>query len=235
MLEMRSVCERCHAPLSPDGPAFICSYECTFCRACTAALGRCPNCGGELLPRPRRVPKKQAPAPRDAAESGAAAQAPSLHARAATGADLAAIAAIYNQGIEDRTATFETRPRAPEDIASWLTGRHPVVVVEEAGSVIAFASTSEYRPRACYADIAEFSVYVGRASRGRGAGRLALGALFERARESGLRKLVSRVFVDNLPSRNLLAALGFREVGTYEKHGLLDGAFRDVVIVEKLL
>ena len=54
-LEMRPVCERCGAALSADGPARICSFECTFCVACTEAMkGVCPNCGGELVPRPRR-------------------------------------------------------------------------------------------------------------------------------------------------------------------------------------
>ncbi|MFI1046528.1 DUF1272 domain-containing protein [Streptomyces griseoruber] len=56
-LEMRERCERCTtAALPPDGPALICSYECTFCRPCGAALGGvCPNCGGELVARPRRA------------------------------------------------------------------------------------------------------------------------------------------------------------------------------------
>ena len=55
MLEMRPSCERCGVALPPDGDARICSYECTFCPACTGEMGQCPNCGGELLPRPRRV------------------------------------------------------------------------------------------------------------------------------------------------------------------------------------
>jgi hypothetical protein len=56
-LEMRAECERCGAAVAPDGEAVICSYECTFCRSCGDALGRvCPNCGGELVPRPRRQP-----------------------------------------------------------------------------------------------------------------------------------------------------------------------------------
>src|SRR5919198_559896 len=55
MLEMRSVCERCSAPLELDSEAFICSYECTWCRQCAADLSHvCPNCGGELVRRPRR-------------------------------------------------------------------------------------------------------------------------------------------------------------------------------------
>ena len=52
---MRTVCEKCHAVLAPDGDAYICSYECTFCEACTSAMAAvCPNCGGELVRRPRR-------------------------------------------------------------------------------------------------------------------------------------------------------------------------------------
>ena len=54
-LEMRTVCEKCGASLSPDGKAFICSYECTFCPSCTETMEqKCPNCGGELVTRPRR-------------------------------------------------------------------------------------------------------------------------------------------------------------------------------------
>jgi hypothetical protein len=54
-LEMRTECERCRTPLSSDGPARICSYECTFCVECADQLdARCPNCGGELVARPRR-------------------------------------------------------------------------------------------------------------------------------------------------------------------------------------
>ncbi len=55
-LEMRSVCERCGSELTNDGAAFICSYECTFCESCASAMSHtCPNCGGELVGRPRRL------------------------------------------------------------------------------------------------------------------------------------------------------------------------------------
>lgn len=54
-LEMRTACERCGAGLTPEAAAFICSYECTFCPACTESMRHvCPNCGGELVARPRR-------------------------------------------------------------------------------------------------------------------------------------------------------------------------------------
>ena len=158
-----------------------------------------------------------------------------MDTRKATREDSVEIARIYNQGIEDRVATFETQPRTPEDIHAWFDGTHPVIIVEERGAIQAFASTSTYRPRACYNGIAEFSVYVDRAARGRGAGRTAMEALLVAAADAGFWKLVSRVFTDNTASLALLRAVGFREVGVYEKHAQLDGVWRDVVIVERLI
>ena len=158
-----------------------------------------------------------------------------MKTRRATPQDAPAIARIYNQGIEERLATFETQPRSSEEVEAWLGKPYPVVVVEENGQVIAFATASEYRPRACYAGVAEFSVYVARDRRGVGAGRLAVAALIEALEEAGFLKLLSRVFPENVASRRLLKSLGFREVGTYEKHGQLDGVWKNVVIVERLI
>ena len=155
--------------------------------------------------------------------------------RPATPADAAAIAKIYNQGIEDRIATFETRPRTPEEITRWFDGVHPIVVAEEAGQVAGFASTSSYRPRDCYSKTVEFSVYVGRDHRGRRVGRQALGALIEESRKAGLHKLVSRIFPENVASRAACRAAGFREVGVYKEHGQLEGEWKDCVIVERLV
>ncbi len=68
-----------------------------------------------------------------------------------------------------------------------------------------------------------------------GAGRVALLALIDAAEAAGIWKLVSRVFIENTASRKLIGSLGFREVGIYEKHGKLDGTWRDVIIVERLI
>jgi L-amino acid N-acyltransferase YncA len=159
-----------------------------------------------------------------------------IQARPARVSDAPAIAAIYNQGIEDRVATFETEPRSPQQIVRWFDSLRPIVVAEDTdGTVVAFASSSAYRDRPCYAGIAEFSVYVRRDWRGRGAGQVALAALIEVAGAAGLWKLVSRVFPENAASRALLRRMGFREVGFYQRHGQLDGIWRDCVIVERLL
>ena len=158
-----------------------------------------------------------------------------MHSRAAGACDAEAIARIYNQGIEERIATFETRPRAAGEVRDWFDNGHPIVVVEDGGTVISFANTSAYSPRECYSGVAEFSVYTAGEARGRGAGALAMEALISAAEEAGFWKLTSRVFVENEPSRKLLLSLGFREVGVHDKHARLDGVWRDVVIVERLI
>lgn len=145
------------------------------------------------------------------------------------------IARIYNQGVEERIATFEPRLRTAVDVLAWFDRAHPIVVVEEADTVVAFAATSGYRPRECYQGVAEFSVYVSREACGRGAGRLAMESLIVAAERVGYWKLVSRVFVENSASSKLIRSVGFREVGVYKKHARLDGMWRDVVIVERLL
>jgi L-amino acid N-acyltransferase YncA len=161
----------------------------------------------------------------------------SLRVRAAEQEDAAAVAEIYNQGIEDRVATFETEPRSPAQVRAALagSGRLPAVVAEREAEVVAFAWTSTYRPRPCYDGVAEFSVYVRRDARGSGAGRAALAGLLDACEAAGFSKLVSRIFPENAASRALCRSLGFREVGTYVRHGRLDGAWRDCVVVEKLI
>jgi len=157
-------------------------------------------------------------------------------ARAAHINDAPAIAEIYNEGIADRIATFETEWRSAEQVYRWFDDHHPIVVVEDDdGAVVAFASTSTYRDRACYAGIAEFSVYVARRHRGAGVGRVAMMALIDAATTAGFWKLVSRIFPENTASLALMARVGFHQVGTYQRHGKLDGQWRDCVIVERLL
>ena len=161
-----------------------------------------------------------------------------LRARSAELRDAVAIAEIYNQGIDERVATFETEHRTADSVQGLLgarAGRYPAVVVEDERRVLGFAWSSEYRPREAYAGVAEFSVYVARDARGRGVGRLSLEALIREAERRGFWKLVSRIFPENLASRRLCAALGFREVGVYRRHGQLDGHWMDCVVVERLL
>ncbi len=149
--------------------------------------------------------------------------------------DLGAMANIYNQGIEERIATFESDEKSTKDIEHWLNSGFPVVVALQDGEVVAFAASFPYSARVCYRGIGEFSVYVNRESRGSGIGTTVMEALIREAKKHGIWKLVSRVFVENASSRKMLRNLGFREVGIYEKHAQLDKVWKDVVIVEYLI
>lgn len=155
--------------------------------------------------------------------------------RTANLSDIPRVLEIYNQGIEERKSTFETRLREERDILPWLDSGYPFIVVEYGRKVEAFAVSFPYSLRECYSGIAEFSVYVWKGSRSKGLGRAAMNFLMRECEKAGFHKLVSRIFTDNIASRNLLSTVGFREVGIYEKHGKLEGKWRDTVIVECLL
>jgi len=161
-----------------------------------------------------------------------------IHIRTASPGDAAAIAKIYNEGIEDRVATFETELRSVDDQQAWLrsnAGRYPAVVAHFDGEIIGWAGAGSYRDRECYRGIGEFSMYVRRDWRSRGVGDLLVAGLISEAERLGLWKLLSRIFPFNEASRALCRKHGFREVGVYEKHGRLDGEWLDVVIVERLI
>jgi phosphinothricin acetyltransferase len=156
--------------------------------------------------------------------------------------DAGAIAVIYNQGIRGRNATFETEERSAEERRAWLAAHdehHPTLVATlgnaDDAPVVGWVSASGYRSRECYRGIAEFSVYVHDDHQGRGIGRKLLDAFIPACRAAGLWKLLSRVFPENAGSLALCRAVGFREVGAYAKHSYLDGVWRDVVIVERLI
>src|SRR5204862_2603015 len=167
-----------------------------------------PNRHREVAAKPSATPTRGRPVPPVLAS-------PAVQTRLARPSDAIAMARIYNEGIEDRLATFETRLRTGADVERWIGGRYPVVVVESDGAVIGWASASSYRPgRDAYAGVAEFSVYVGREARGHGAGRAAMVALIDACEKGGFWRLVSRIFAENTASLALCRASGFRQVGT---------------------
>jgi L-amino acid N-acyltransferase YncA len=155
--------------------------------------------------------------------------------RAAEPGDAGAIAAIYSEGIAERIATFETGPRTAVDVEPWIGAELPLLVAVEDGAVRGWAKLGEYSDRCCYEGVAEISVYVSGAARGRGTGRALVEASCAAAEERGLWKVIGLLFPENAPSRALFAAAGFAEVGTYRRHGRLDGEWRDVLILERLL
>ena len=171
--------------------------------------------------------------------------------RPATPADAPAVARIYNEGIRGRGATFETTERSAADVLAWFAAAsgspspgapappragHPFLVAEGAdGAVLGWVRASPYRARVCYAGVVDFSVYVAAAARGRRIGDALLAAFLAACASAGIWKVLSRIFPENVASLALCRRHGFRVVGTYEKHAKLDGVWRDVVIVERLL
>ena len=156
--------------------------------------------------------------------------------RAATAADVPALTAIYNEGIAEREATFETTPRVPSEIAGWLDEDLPFVVAEAPdGAIEGFARVSAYSDRCVYSGVGEHGVYVARVAQGRGVGRALLLELCAAAERAGYYKLTSRIFTTNAASRAVHLAAGFEEVGVQRRHGRLDGEWRDCVLVERLL
>jgi len=152
--------------------------------------------------------------------------------------DAAAICRIYNQGIQDRVATLETEERTPEERRAWLEARgprHPVLVVEAEDEVAAWGSLNSFNPRRAYDHVADFSLYVDRAWRGRGVGRRLLDALIARARALGYHKLVLSAFPWNEAGMTVYRRAGFREIGIYREQGLLDGRWVDTIVMEKIL
>jgi L-amino acid N-acyltransferase YncA len=157
--------------------------------------------------------------------------------RPAQPADAEAIARIYNQGIAGRSSTFETMPRQADDIRGWLEAgdRLPVLVAHEERAVLGWGRIVAYSDRPAYAGVGEVSVYVDRTARGRGIGRRLLEELETRAHGLGYWKLTGKLFPENAASLALVRRCGWREVGLHLRHGRLDGAWRDVLVVERLV
>jgi L-amino acid N-acyltransferase YncA len=161
-----------------------------------------------------------------------------INIRTAKLKDATAIVEIYNQGIRARVATFQTQERTVADIQTWFNDpKHPLLVAILEDSVVGWIHASAYRPAAStwYAGIAEYSVYVSNSAHGSGVGQTLMLEFFKACQTVGIWKLVSRIFPENMASLALCAKTGFREVGIYQRHAMLDGVWRDVVIVEKLL
>jgi L-amino acid N-acyltransferase YncA len=162
-------------------------------------------------------------------------QRPELSIRPAEPSDAVTVAEIFNQGVEDRVATFETEMATPEDAARWIAS-DVVIVGERDERMIGWAKAGPYSDDHHYYDgVREATLYVERGARRTGAGRQLLAALADAAPEAGTHKLVGKIFTSNEPSIALVAGLGWREVGIHERHGTLDGEWKDVLVVEKRL
>jgi len=148
-----------------------------------------------------------------------------------TGDDWLAVEAIYAEGIAARSATFETRTPDYEAFDASHLAEHRFVAAED-GRVVGWAVLAPTSARACYAGVAESSVYVAENARGRGVGRALMEAVLASAREGGLWTIHAGMFPENTASVALHERLGFRLVGRFERIARLDGVWRDTVLLE---
>ncbi|MGB3722787.1 MAG: N-acetyltransferase family protein, partial [Pacificimonas sp.] len=153
-------------------------------------------------------------------------------------ADLPAILGIVNDAILNSTAWYDERPRNLGDQRDWLAAKRaggwPVFVAEDAGGVIGFSTFDVFRGRPAYTRTAEHSVYVGKAARGRGAGRLLLEALVAEAAVRDLHVLVGGVDSENTGSLAFHEAMGFVEVGRLPQVGFKFGRWLTLVFMHKI-
>jgi L-amino acid N-acyltransferase YncA len=160
----------------------------------------------------------------------------SLRIRPAEPGDSEAIAEIHTQGVAERIATFRAEPRSVEDVRAQMGSGRPLLVAERDGKVLGWAGVGPYDDSSpWYAGVGEATVYVAREARGAGAGRALLEALERAAVAAGGYKLIAKIFDTNEPSLRLFETCGYERVGVHRRHGRLDGAWKDVVVLEKLL
>jgi phosphinothricin acetyltransferase len=146
--------------------------------------------------------------------------------------DWPAVREIYRDGIATGDATFQTEvPDWPEWDAGHL--RHSRLVERAEGAIGGWAALSPVSRRECYAGVAEVSVYVAEAQRGRGLGTRLLAALIEESEAHGIWTLQAAIFPENRASIGLHERLGFRQVGVRQRIGQRDGRWRDTVLLER--
>ena len=154
-----------------------------------------------------------------------------IEIRALTAEDWPAIEAIYAEGIATRQATFETAtPTWAEFDAGRLTAHR--LVATDGDRVLGWAALSPTSERTCYRGVVENSVYVTKAARGSGVGRVLMDALIAGARAAGFWTIETGVFPENEASVALHESLGFRVVGRRERIAELDGRWRDTLLLE---
>ena len=158
--------------------------------------------------------------------------------RRAVANDLEAIRRAYNEGIEDRVATLDTKPKTESDMAAWWDEHDEpyavVVAVDGDDGIVGWASLNRFSHRCAHAAIADLSVYVARTHRGRGIGYLLLSELEGRA-AGKFRKIVLHALDENEAGKRLYRRCGYADVGIFHDHGELDGRLVDVIAMEKLL
>ncbi|MGV9455898.1 N-acetyltransferase family protein [Streptomyces sp. NPDC003635] len=149
------------------------------------------------------------------------------------GAHADAVLAIYQSGIDEGDATFETAAPTWEAFDAAKLPEHRFVALDEGGTVIGWVAASAVSDRCAYTGVVEHSVYVDPGARGRGVASTLLEALIDSTEAAGVWTVQSGIFPENTASLVLHQRHGFRVIGTRERIGRHHGRWRDVVLVER--
>ena len=159
--------------------------------------------------------------------------------RKAEAGDLSRIVEIYNHYVSNTHITFDTEPYAVGARTQWFaqfgdSGRHRLLVAEEAGAVIGYACSSNFKPRAAYDTSVETSIYLDPANTGQGHGRMLYCSLLDLLIDEGsIHRAYGGIAMPNDASVALHEQLGFRLVGTYHEVGYKFDRYWDVGWYEK--
>ncbi|MGW3396908.1 N-acetyltransferase family protein [Streptomyces hydrogenans] len=143
------------------------------------------------------------------------------------------VLAIYQAGIDEGDATFETTAPAWESIAATRLPEHRFVALDEAGRVLGWVAAAKVSDRCAYAGVVDHSVYVAPGARGRGVATALLRALADSTERAGIWTIQSGIFPENAASLAVHARAGFRVIGTRQRIGRHHGVWRDVLLVER--
>jgi L-amino acid N-acyltransferase len=159
--------------------------------------------------------------------------------RDAREADLAAMLAIYNDAVLTTTAVYDYQPRSGEQQVAWFKAKQeqsvPVLVAENDGAVVGFASYGPFRPWPAYLHSVENSLYVAPEQRGRGIGSLLLPGLIQRATEGGLHTMIAGIDATNEASQRLHAKFGFERVAQFREVGWKFERWLDLAFLQLML
>jgi phosphinothricin acetyltransferase len=158
-----------------------------------------------------------------------------LNIRQATPADLGQITEIYNDAIQKTTATFDTEPKTLEEQEKWFADHdasHPVLIAEQDGLIVAWASLSQWSDRCAYNATAEISLYVKEKYRGKGIGKELMKAIIQEGKTAGLHTVIARIAGSNKISADLCKSFGFQYIGTMREVGKKFDKLLDVHLMQ---
>jgi phosphinothricin acetyltransferase len=165
---------------------------------------------------------------------------PTIHVRPAEHSDLPRLTAIYNYFVVNTPVTFDLEPYTVERRAAWfeqfsVTGRHRLLVAEEAGLIVGYAGTTRFRVKPAYDTTVETTIYCSHDAPGRGIGSRLYAALFEAIAGEDIHRIVAGYTLPNAASAALHARFGFTPVGIFKEVGRKFGKYWDVAWTERPL